>query len=155
MNSTMTMGLMVALGAGIAVGFQGVFTSVTGQMLGPVRGGVAIHIGGAVTGALMVYFVSMTNINQPAIVLTPRIILFSLLAGTTGMFIVMGIAFSFPLIGQVSGQVAIILAQMTVAVIVDTYALAGGQTIPLDWRRVIGLLVMAVAVYLLLPRQDV
>jgi len=155
MNSTMTIGLLVALGTGIAIGSQGVFTSVTGQMLGPVRGGLAIHIGGALVGAVMVYIVSMTNVNQPEIVITPRVILFSLLAGTVGMFIVMGIAFSFPRVGQVSGQVAIILAQMAVAVIVDTYAIAGGDPIPLDLRRVAGLLVMAVGVYLLLPRQDV
>lgn len=153
MNSTMTMGLLVALGAGVAIGLQGVFTSVTGQMLGPVRSGLAIHISGALVGAMMVFFVTLTNDNQPTIVLTSRTILFVLLAGTTGMFIVMGIAFSLPRIGQVSGQVTIIFAQMMVAVIVDTYALAGGQPLPLDWRRVVGLLVMAVGIYLLLPRQ--
>lgn len=155
MNSTMTIGLMVALGAGLAIGLQGVFTSVTGQMLGPLRGGVAIHVGGALVGALMVYIVTLTGTSQPEIQLTPRAIMFSLIAGTVGMFIVMGIAFSFPRIGQVSGQVAIIMAQMTVGVIVDMYALAGGQPIPLDGRRILGLLVMAVGVYLLLPRQTV
>lgn len=155
MNSTMTVGLMVALGAGLAIGLQGIFTSVTGQMLGPLRGGVAIHVGGALVGALMVYIVTLTGTSQPEIQLTPRAIIYSLMAGTVGMFIVMGIAFSFPRIGQVSGQVAIIMAQMIVGVIVDMYALAGGQPIPLDGRRILGLLVMAVGVYLLLPRQTV
>lgn len=153
MNSTLVIGLLVALGTGVAIGLQGVFTSVTGQMLGPLRGGVAIHIGGSLSGILMLVFVTMTSANQPKIEITPQVMFFSFVAGTVGMFIVMGIAFAFPRIGQVSGQAAIIFSQLTVAVIVDSLALAGGQAIPLDGRRILGLAVMALGTYLLLPRQ--
>ena len=154
MNSTMTVGLLVALGTGIAIGMQGLFTSITGQMLGPVRGGLAIHIGGSLAGAVMVFIVMLTQVNHYNIVITPRVMAYALIAGTIGMFIVMGIAFAFPRIGQVSGQAAIIFAQLSVAVFVDMFALAGGQPIPLDWRRVLGLMVMALGTYLLLPQQS-
>jgi len=154
MNTTMTMGLIVALGAGIAIGLQGLFTNVTGQMLGPLRGGVAIHVAGTFVGAGMILLVMLLSPNLlPAVTITPRTLIFATLAGTAGMFILMGIAFSFPRIGQVAGQGALIFAQMAVAVVIDTFALAGGDPIPLDWRRLLGLLVLALGTYLLLPQQ--
>ncbi|MGJ3238812.1 MAG: DMT family transporter [Anaerolineae bacterium] len=154
MNSSMTLGLMVALGAGIAIGMQGLFTNIVGQIVGPVRGGFAIHIGGTLVGALMVAFVVATNPGLREIEITPRLIMFSLLAGTAGMFILMGIAFAFPRIGQVAGQGALIFAQMAVAIAVDSLALAGGDPIPLDWRRVLGLFVLALGTYLILPQNN-
>lgn len=154
MNSTMTLGLMVALGAGVAIGLQGLFTNITGQMVGPLRGGLAIHIAGTFVGAGMVLFVMLTNPNLQAITITPRVILFALLAGTAGMCILMGVAFAFPRIGQVAGQGALIFAQMAVAIVVDTLALAGGAPIPLDWKRLLGLIVLAFGTYLLLPQQS-
>lgn len=154
MNSSMTLGLMVALGAGVAIGLQGLFTNITGQMLGPARGGLAIHIAGTIVGASLVMFLMLTNPNLPSVTITPRVILFAFLGGTSGMIILMGIAFAFPRIGQVAGQGALIFAQMAVAVFVDTFALAGGDPLPLDWRRLLGLLVLALGTYLLLPQQN-
>ena len=154
MNSSMTLGLMVALGAGVAIGFQGLFTNITGQMLGPARGGLAIHIAGTIVGAGLVMFLMLTNPNLQAVTITPRVILFAFLGGTSGMIILMGIAFAFPRIGQVAGQGALIFAQMAVAVFVDTFALAGGDPLPLDWRRILGLFVLALGTYLLLPQQS-
>ncbi|MGB7337541.1 MAG: DMT family transporter [Phototrophicaceae bacterium] len=154
MTSSMTLGLLVALGAGIAIGLQGVFTNIVGQLLDPVRGGFAIHIGGTLVGGVMVFIVMMSNPNLQAVQITPRVILFSLLAGTAGMFILMGIAFAFPRIGQVAGQGALIFAQMAVAVIVDTFAIAGGTPLPLDGRRLLGLLVLGIGTYLLLPQSS-
>ncbi len=154
MNTSMTLGLVVALGAGIAIGLQGLFTNITGQMLGPARGGLAIHIAGTIVGAGLVMFLMLTNPNLQAVTITPRVILFAFLGGTSGMIILMGIAFAFPRIGQVAGQGALIFAQMAVAVFVDTFALAGGDPLPLDWRRILGLVVLALGTYLLLPQQN-
>ncbi|GAB5492576.1 MAG: hypothetical protein Phog2KO_27910 [Phototrophicaceae bacterium] len=154
MNSSISLGLMVALGAGIAIGLQGMFTNITGQMLGPARGGLAIHMAGTVVGAVLVMFLMMTNPNLQSVTITPRLVLFAFLGGTSGMIILMGIAFAFPRIGQVAGQGALIFAQMGVAIFVDTFALAGGDPLPLDWRRVLGLFVLALGTYLLLPQQS-
>jgi transporter family-2 protein len=149
-NAT-TLGFLVALGAGIAIGLQGLFTNITGQLLGPLRGGLAIHIGGTLVGAGMVFFMLVTNPNLEPVQITGRSVLFAFLAGTAGMFILMGIAFSFARIGQVAGQGVLIFAQMGVAVFVDTLALAGGDPIPLDWQRLLGLVLLGIGAYLLLP----
>ena len=154
MNATILVGLLVALGAGVAIGVQQVFTSMTGQMLGLVRGGFAIHVGGTIVGALMILVVVfLFPGNRQPVDINPKIIGLSILAGMIGMIILMSIAFALPRIGQVSGQGAIILAQLTVALVVDKFALVGGQPAPLDWRRIAGLAVMVVGIYLLLPKS--
>jgi uncharacterized membrane protein YdcZ (DUF606 family) len=154
MNSAMTTGLVVALGAGMAIGFQQVFITNIGQMSGPVGGGLAIHIGGSIIGAIMLGFVLILQPHRSVPTLTPQVIPLALLAGTTGMLMLIAIAFAFPRIGNVSGQATLIFAQMGVAVLIETFALAGGNSTPLDWRRGLGLLVMGLGTYLLLPRQS-
>ncbi len=154
MNSSITIGLLVALGAGMAIGIQGTFINLLGQSMSPLRGGFAVHFSGAIVGAVMIGFVMLTNPNFKALQITPSIIFYSLIAGLFGMLIVMGVAFSFPRIGQVAGQASIIIAQLSIALIVDTFALAGGEPLPLDRQRILGLIIVAVGTYLLLPQQN-
>lgn len=47
----------------------------------------------------------------------------------------------------------IILGQLGISVFVDSKGVGGVEPIPLTLQRVAGLLVMAVAVFLLLPRE--
>lgn len=154
MNSQLTFGVLVAMGAGIAIGLQGLLTSLTGQEAGhPLRAGVAIHFTGLIVGIVML--LAMNFFAPPdakPFEFTPRFVLFAFLAGTAGMCILIGISTAFPLIGLSAGQAAAIFAQMLVGVIVDMYGLAGGEPIPLDWRRVLGLLILAVGMYLILPQ---
>lgn len=153
MNSSMTLGFIVALGAGVAIGLQGLFSTITGQSFGLVRGGLVIHITGALVGALMVTVLTLTHPNQAAMTINARSLGFAFLAGTSGMCILIGIGYAFPRIGQVAGQGAVIFSQMLVAVLVDLFALGGGESVPLDGRRILGLLILGVGIYLLLPQQ--
>jgi uncharacterized membrane protein YdcZ (DUF606 family) len=52
-----------------------------------------------------------------------------------------------------AGLAAVILGQFLFGVIADSFGLGGMQPIPLDLRRVIGLAVMALSVFLLLPKK--
>ena len=154
MNSTVTFGVLVAIGAGIAIGLQGLFTAITGQAAGsPLRAGVAVHLTGLIVGTILL--VGMNFFAAPdakPFEFSPRFLLFAFLGGAAGMCILIGIATAFPIIGLGAGQAAAIFAQMLVGVIVDYYALAGGEPIPLDWRRVLGLFVLAIGIYLMLPQ---
>jgi uncharacterized membrane protein YdcZ (DUF606 family) len=69
------------------------------------------------------------------------------------MLIVMGVAFSFPRMGLAAGVATVFLGQMLVGVLVDVLGRAGGEPIPLDLRRILGLVILAVALAFLLPRQ--
>jgi len=154
MNSSITIGLLAALGAGAAVGLQGIFVNLLGQSITPVRGGFAIHIGGTIMGAVMVAYVLMTNPNMKSVTITPQVIILSLLAGTCGMLIIMGIATALPRIGYVAGQASVIVAQLGISLVIDSLALTGGDPIPIDRQRILGLVIVAIGTYLLLPQQN-
>lgn len=154
MNSTVTIGFMVALIAGLAIGVQSVFINILGQTLGTARSGLGLHIGGTLIGVILVGFIFLSNPNLKSVEITPQIMLYCLLGGGFGMVIVMSASFALPRVGLVAGQAAIIVAQLAVALTVDTFALAGGDPLPLDKQRLIGLLVVAVGAYLLLPQQN-
>jgi bacterial/archaeal transporter family-2 protein len=72
-------------------------------------------------------------------------------AGVLGIVILAGISFVVQRVGVTAGLAGVILGQLFVAFLIDTLGW-GGTAIPLETRRVIGLLLLSVAVYLVLPR---
>jgi uncharacterized membrane protein YdcZ (DUF606 family) len=90
---------------------------------------------------------------EPAAPLTRQTIYLLLAAGLLGVALLMGISFSMQRVGVTAGLATIILGQMLVAVVVDASGWGGVEPTPLKLSRIAGLLVMALAVYLLLPRS--
>ncbi|MDH5607381.1 MAG: DMT family transporter, partial [Anaerolineae bacterium] len=74
-------------------------------------------------------------------------------AGLLGIGIISGIAFALPKVGIAAGLSAIIAGQMAMAVFVDTFALAGGDPIPLNFSRLGGLLFLALGTWAILPKE--
>ena len=153
MNTSTILAFLLVLGAGIAIGGQGTITNLTGQRVGPLYTGFLFHVGGAIVGGVIVLVMLLNGESAPRIGGDGASPLYILAAGVFGMIVLPSIAFAFPRIGQVAGQGAIILGQMLVAVVVDSRGLGGGERIPLEPRRLAGLLVMGVAAWLLVPRQ--
>jgi len=73
-------------------------------------------------------------------------------SGLLGIGIIAGIAYALPKIGIAAGLSTIIAGQMAVAVLVDTFGLAGGQPIPLNWARIGGLGLLALGTWAILPK---
>lgn len=151
-TSNILIGIIVALGTGLAVGLQGLFVGTLGSILEPLRSGWYVHVGGMLTGGAMVLLaIALRPTADAALDLTWQTALLAVIAGTCGMGIIVGIAFAFPRVGQVAGQAAIIFGQLGVALAVDAFGLLTDEPVPVDARRVLGLFVMIVAIYLLLP----
>ena len=74
-------------------------------------------------------------------------------SGTLGILIITGLSFSLQRAGVAAGLATIILGQLIVSIIVDTRGIGGAEPIPLTIPRIGGLFVMAIAVYLLMPRN--
>ena len=85
--------------------------------------------------------------------LTKKAIEIIFISGALGIVIIMGIAFSINLAGVTAGVAAVFLGQMFLSVIADTSGWGGVEAIPLDLRRIIGLILMGSSVFLLLPRK--
>jgi transporter family-2 protein len=152
MQNTSFVGLAVALGCGLMVGIQSTFFTVLGRNLGPARASLVLNVtGGVLAGAIMLAAIGIQGRGQWNI---PRsAVLTATISVAMGILIIVGIAYSFQRMGVAAGIATLFLGQMLIGVIVDALGKTGGEAIPLDLRRVLGLIVMVVAVALLVPRR--
>lgn len=151
-NPTLLVALLFAIGAGIAIAIQSTLVTASTTSLQPLPIAFWIHILGALVGAILLVLLR----TRSEYALLPdnvgRVMPMLMIAGGLGMVILPFVALSLPTLGLVAGEVAIIGGQLLVSLVVDTFGLAGGEPIPLDWQRLLGLLLMGIAVYLLLPK---
>jgi transporter family-2 protein len=139
MKNTLLIGIVASIATGSAIGLQASLGSRIGAVITPLRTGLWMNlVGGLIAGLLIV----------PSTVIPLLIV-----AGTLGVVIIMGVSFSLARTGVAAGLAGLFLGQMLVGLIVDTFGWGSIEPVPLDSRRVIGLLVMALAVYLLLPKE--
>jgi transporter family-2 protein len=152
LKSLMLFGALGALATGVAIGVQSALSSRTGALIGDLRTGLMTNlIGGSIAGVLVVMFILFQGKSSMQLPAKAGIML--AIAGALGIAIITGVAFSLQRTGVAAGLAIIILGQLVVSVIVDTRGMGGVEPIPLSVQRVAGLLVMAVAVFLLMPRE--
>lgn len=77
----------------------------------------------------------------------------SAVVGVLVLIAVAGVAFAMPRIGVTTGNMLIVLGQMVIVVLIDTYGIAGYTKVPLSLPRIAGLLLMVGGIYLVLPRN--
>ena len=151
MDRSVVAAVLAALVAGIAIGAQGAVMRVADRALGAVRTGLLVNIAGGSLSLLALFGLSVLGGG----VLWGAMLRSSPYwgaAGALGIGILTGMAFALPRLGIAAGLGGIILGQMTAAVVIDT-AGWGAARIPLTASRLAGLVLMAAAVVLLLPRR--
>jgi uncharacterized membrane protein YdcZ (DUF606 family) len=152
MQGTLVASVLAAVATGIAIGMQSTLSGRIGSLIGPVRTGLMMNIfGGLLAGGL----VAMLTVAQGAHGwrMNRLAVIMLLAAGALGVMIITGVAFAIPRAGVTAGASAIILGQLLVSTIMDATGWSGAEPIPVDARRILGLAVMALAVFLLLPRR--
>ena len=66
---------------------------------------------------------------------------------------VAAISFAVPRTGVAAGNFALVFGQLMIAALIDAIGFPGMGKIPLTPIRILGLLVMAIGIYLVLPRE--
>jgi uncharacterized membrane protein YdcZ (DUF606 family) len=151
-KNAILMGGIIALITGIAIGIQSFLSGRAGVLIGPVNTGFWTNfLGGTLAGILILGLSTFVSPEYKTITWSAFVI--TLISGALGIIIIMGISFSISRAGVAAGLSAVILGQFLFGVIADSAGLGGTQPIPLDLRRVIGLAVMALSVFLLLPKK--
>ncbi len=152
MRETTITGLGVALGSGLAIGIQSTLFTLIGRSIGPFRASIVLNvIGGIVAGAILLGALEIQGGKQWTV---PHATLgFATFAIVLGIFIVTGVAFAFQQTGVAAGIAALFMGQMLIGTIVDALGLAGSQAVPLDLRRGLGLVIMAVAILFLVQKR--
>lgn len=143
--------LLVALGTGVALGIQATINSLNGEVVGPMGTGLLVIIVGGILAAIgLALFLNRLPAIRWA---TVRQVQFGLLAaGALAIVAIAGTAFALPRTGIAAGLSAIILGQMLAAVVIDTTGWGGIDPIRLNVARLAGLILLAVATWLLVPR---
>ena len=153
MKTSLVIGALAALATGLAIGAQATLNTRISAEIGPLRTGLWMNLlGGALAGLILgvlsrAHFLPEGRLSNPAV-------LALLVAGGLGILVITGVAFSLAQTGVAAGLAAIFMGQMLAGLIVDTFGWGISAPIPLDPRRLLGLPVMALAIYLLLPRPN-
>jgi transporter family-2 protein len=152
MKNMMVVGGVTALVTGIFIGIQSLLSGKAGNIIGPINTGFWTNfLGGSLAGLIILGITlikgfDVVKITRPALWIT-------LASGLLGIMIIMGISFSISRAGVAAGLSAVIFGQLLFGALSDTYGWGGVEPIPLDIKRVIGLLIMAVGVLILLSKK--
>jgi transporter family-2 protein len=151
LNLTLFIGALGALLTGIAISIQSTITSRAGALLGDVRTGLLTNFfGGLIAGILVLIIFLREGIQQWKV--SGSILSFIALSGLLGIFIITGISFSLQRTGVAAGLATVILGQLILSVVIDRLGIGAAGVIPISAERLLGLVIIAVGVYLLLPR---
>jgi len=146
------LGIFTALVTGIAIGVQSTLSGRIGALIGSFQTGVLMNaIGGMI--AALIFIVLLIAKGKGFWQLPATSLVMLVIAGALGILIITGVSFSMQKAGVAVGLATIILGQMVVSLIADAKGWGGGEPIPVTLPRVMGLLVIAVGVYLLLPKR--
>jgi transporter family-2 protein len=144
-------GALVALLTGIAIATQSTITSRVGAQVGDIKTGLLTNtLGGIAAASLMLVWLIREG---PQIWKLPtNAVGFTLISGVLGILIITGISFSLQRAGIAAGLAGVILGQLVLSTVIDTIGLGGADPIPLSSARILGLMLICLGVYLLLPK---
>lgn len=138
--------LLIAALAGAAMALQGSLNSVLSKETGLLEATLFVHvIGLAFLGILFALRLNDGNLFDAG-----RAPWYSFLGGILGVAIIYGVVVAIPRIGVASATTAIIIFQVSTAMLIDYFGLFGLQSIPFNWYKLVGLLSLALGGYLVL-----
>ncbi len=163
MNIKIILSVCVALLTGAAIALQSTLNGRAGAAIGPIRTGLLVNaLGGSMAllvlaGVFLFYgkgfidgvMLRGTETGPQGMGSTLFIVG---AAGFLGILIIVGISFAVQVAGVTAGLSAVILAQLVVGMIIDSAGVGSAGVIAADPRRILGVLVMALGVYLLVPK---
>ena len=163
MNAQTMFAVLAALTTGTAIALQATLNGRLGAAIGPVHAGFLINsVGGGMAILAVVTWLVIRSIGgaslgtssvMRAALPLPTILALAAGAGLLGILVVVGVSFAVKTVGVTAGLAAVILAQLAIGLLLDRIGAVGDVATAIDVRRVLGILAMAVGVWLLLPRS--
>jgi transporter family-2 protein len=135
--------------AGGLMAVQGTFNSVLSKAIGLLETSLLVQALGMLTAAVLLWVFRLGSGNWGAISQAPR---YTLLGGTIGVAIVYLVAFGISRAGVANATTAIIIGQVSTALLIDSLGWFGVEPVPWRWTRLLGVALLALAGYLMLRR---
>ncbi|MBO8163283.1 MAG: DMT family transporter [Brevibacillus sp.] len=139
--------MLLSLLAGIGVAAQAGINGALGKKVGTIEASVVSFSIGTLCLMLLVIFFGKGNLLST--LTQPK---WMLLGGVLGAIYVFVMVLSVPKIGVASTLVAVIAGQIIASTVIDHFGLIGGRQIPVDWQRMLGILLLAAALFLFYRR---
>jgi bacterial/archaeal transporter family-2 protein len=145
MHST-SFSIVLALLTGTLVALQSSWSGLAGKQLGALNANLL----GLVLGGTLSLLILAVKRGVPSQALESSL---GYIIGLSVSSILIGASISFLVqrVGVTTSLTGLLLGQLLTALLIDTFGW-GGVTIPLEERRVIGLMLLGLAVYLMMPR---
>lgn len=138
--------LVVAAVAGIAMAVQGSLNAVLGKYIGQIEATLIVHIIGSVVAGLIV-LVGLGKGNLGKMLQVPW---YAYLGGVISVLIIYGVTASIPKVGVAVATTAIIVGQVSAAMLIDQFGLFGLEKVPFTVWKLFGLILLAAGAKLML-----
>ena len=142
MNNLMILSL-VGLAGGLAIGLQAPLAAIVGQRTGMLESVFIIHIGGAVGALLLLLTIKGGNLGQ-----WHTVPWYALAGGLLGIILISSQVYIIPTIGVAAAITLIIAGQLITATCIDYFGILGIEAVDLNWRRLLGLVIVLFGVWL-------
>lgn len=152
MNNVIIFGGITAIATGALISIQALLSARSGGMIGPVNTGFWFNFAGGVLAGTLILGIGAAR-GFDTVKVTPAALLTAAAAGMLGIMIMMGVSFATSRAGVAAGLSAIMFGQLIFGTLADTFGWGGSQPIPLDLRRMAGLVVMAAAILLMMKKN--
>lgn len=139
--------LLWALLSGILMAVQGALNGALSKCVGTWETTFIVHLIGVVLLGIMLFGFSVGKLNWTAMQSAPW---YTYLGGVISVFIIYLVAASIPKIGAANATTAIIVGQVTMAVVIDHFGLWGLGGESFTYKQGIGIIFLAIGAKLLL-----
>ncbi|WP_260291704.1 DMT family transporter [Sedimenticola hydrogenitrophicus] len=143
MSSNLLLLSGVAVIGGIAVALQAQLMALLDRGMGTLESVFITYGGGGLLIGLTMLFLRGGNLS-----IWHTIPWYAYLSGAAGLIIVASIGFSVPRLGLVTAFTLLIAAQFIVGALLDHFGLLGAEVRELDLRKIAGMLIMLLGVWL-------
>jgi transporter family-2 protein len=136
--------VLVGLLGGVAVAFQVPLAGIITQRMGMLESAFLVHLGGALTAALPLAFLAGGRLGEWRAV--PA---WAFLAGSFGIIVISAVTFAIPRIGVAPALTLLIVGQIIIGALLDHYGFLVETIRPMDATRLLGLLLLITATWLI------
>ncbi|TVX88201.1 DMT family transporter [Paenibacillus agilis] len=144
--------LLIVLIGGVATAFQAGVNGLLGKKIGIIEGSFVSFLTGTIV--LLILLLITTRGNLSPLLQALHVPKWQLTGGILGVIYVLIMIFAVPKIGTATTFVAIIATQMLMSTVIDHYGLFG-KTIPINSYKVIGLILLAGALFFIYKSSQV
>ncbi|MCR8845109.1 DMT family transporter [Paenibacillus sp. SC116] len=144
--------LLIVLIGGVATAFQAGVNGLLGKKIGIIEGSFVSFLTGTIVLLILLLITSRGHLGP--LVQALHVPKWQLTGGILGVIYVLIMIFAVPKIGTATTFVAIIAAQMLMSTVIDHYGLFG-KTVPINSYKVIGLMLLASALFFIYKSSQV